>query len=324
MKMKQPVLVASGISKSFQASRGLFKSPLQIQALENISFSLSAAETLAVVGETGSGKTTLARILTGLDQMDEGLILFNGKNVSYKNSKQRKQLQQSIRLIFQNPGRTLNPKLSIGDTLLLPLRASKKIPAHEYQPRLLAILQQVGLRIDQGDWYPHMFSGGQQQRIAIARALISEPEVVVADEPLSALDVSVQAQVTNLLLDLQQEIGISYIFISHNLSIVKHISDKILVMFAGQMVEFGFAKDIFANPQHPYTRTLLASTPGLGKNYPKQWLSHVRVYTRTVSHEAGCPYVNRCAYSSEKCILEKPPQVPIQNQIISCHKAGEL
>ncbi len=320
--MNKPILVASGISKSFKASRGFLKAPLQIQALENISFSLSEAETLAIVGETGSGKTTLARILTGLESMDQGLLLLNGKSVTYRNNS--KQLHQKIRLIFQNPGRTLNPKLSIRKTLLQPLRASQTIPSHEYESRLEAILKKVGLREDQGDWFPQMFSGGQQQRIAIARALISEPEVVVADEPLSALDVSVQAQVTNLLLDLQQEIGISYVFISHNLSVVKHISDKILVMFAGQMVEFGFASDVFANPGHPYTRTLLASTPGLGKNYPEQWLMNCKVFTRTVSHEAGCPYVDRCQYATEQCKYEKPPQTPVNNQIIACHKAGEI
>lgn len=320
--MNKPILVASGISKSFKASRGLLKAPLQIQALENISFSLAEAETLAIVGETGSGKTTLARILTGLEPMDQGLLLLNGKSVTYRNN--AKQLHQKIRLIFQNPGRTLNPKLSIRKTLLQPLRANQTIPSHEYEPRLQAILKKVGLRDDQGSWFPQMFSGGQQQRIAIARALISEPEVVVADEPLSALDVSVQAQVTNLLLDLQQEIGMSYVFISHNLSVVKHISDKILVMFAGQMVEFGFASDIFANPGHPYTRTLLASTPGLGKNYPREWLMNCKVFTRTVSHEAGCPYVDRCQYATDECHHEKPPQTLVNNQIIACHKAGEI
>ncbi len=320
--MNKPILVASGINKSYLASRGFMRTPLHIQALENISFSLSEAETLAIVGETGSGKTTLARILTGLETMDQGLIMLKGKSVNYRKNSTR--LHQNIRLIFQNPGRTLNPKLSIGKTLLQPLRANQKISSQQYQPRLQAILEKVGLREDQDDWLPHMFSSGQQQRIAIARALISEPEVVVADEPMSALDVSVQAQVTNLMLDLQQEIGTSYVFISHNLKIVQHISDKMLVMFAGQMMEFGHARDIFTHPGHPYTRTLLASTPGFGNNYPKQWLMNSKVYTQTIIHEDGCPYVNRCQYATAICRQQKPPQRPVDQQIIACHKAGEI
>jgi len=321
--MNEPILVTSALSKSYHASRGLFLSQIRIQALENISFSLSNAETLAVVGETGSGKTTLARILSGLEQHDEGMILLKGKE--FENSKHNvKKINQSIRLIFQNPGRTLNPKQQIKNILLQPLKSMKSVPEHEYESRLLDIMKRVGLTIDQGNWYPHMFSGGHQQRIAIARALIARPEVVIADEPFSALDVSVQAQVTNLLLDLQQQIGISYIFISHNLGIVKHISDKILVMFAGQMIEFGYTQDIFKKPQHPYTRTLLASIPGLGSMYPRKWIATGKIATKTVTQEIGCPYAYRCQHANEQCAFEKPSQKLVDKQLVTCHLAGEI
>ena len=228
--MSEPIFAASGLSKSFRASPGIFKKTIQVQALENISFTLNRGETLAIVGETGSGKTTLAHILSGLESADSGIMLLHGKTIDYQKQTQHS-LHQQIRLIFQNPGRTLNPRTTIAQTLLQPLQSCNKFPLHQHQSMLIEILQKVGLRADQAQWYPHMFSVGQQQRIAIARALISEPEIVVADEPLSSLDVSVQAQVVNLLLDLQKQIGVSYIFISHNLNVVQHISDKVLVMF---------------------------------------------------------------------------------------------
>ncbi len=320
--MITPVLAASGLSKAFKASRGLFKKPIEVQALENISFSLQRGETLAILGETGSGKTTLAHILTGLETADSGMILLHGKTVDF--SKKNHSLHQKIRLIFQNPGRTLNPRSTIEKTLLQPLQSCKKFPSHQHQTLLHDILDKVGLRPDQAHWYPRMFSVGQQQRIAIARALISQPEVVIADEPLSSLDVSVQAQIVNLLLDLQKQIGVSYIFISHNISVVKHISDKVLVMFGGQLVEYGSSKDIFSKPIHPYTRSLLASTPGFRNQVPKSWRTTGKIVTESRGHFEGCPYAHRCKETSEICLTHRPQQIPIGNQIVACHKAKEI
>ncbi len=322
--MSTPILTAAGISKAFKSSRGLFKKPLEVQALENISFTLNKGETLAIVGESGSGKTTLANILCGLQQADSGMILLQGKEIDFSKKDQRQSLHQKIRLIFQNPGRTLNPRTTIEKTLLQPLLYSNKFPPHQHKMKLNEVLEKVGLRADQAHWFPHMFSVGQQQRIAIARALISEPEIVIADEPLSALDVSIQAQVVNLLLDLQQQTSVSYIFISHNIGVVKHISDKVLVMFGGEVVEYGPTQDIFENPVHPYTRSLLASTPGFRNKVPKAWRNLGKISTETTSHIEGCVYAHRCKDADENCFQIKPEQQSINNQLVSCHKAKQL
>jgi len=323
VKMNKPIFAASGISKKFISSPGIFKRDIEVQALENISFILNQSETLAVVGETGSGKTTLAHILSGLETADSGMMILHGKTIDYAEQKQHS-LHQQIRLIFQNPGRTLNPRTSIQQTLLQPLQNCHRFPQHQHQSKLNNILQKVGLRADQAHWYPQMFSVGQLQRVAIARALISEPELVVADEPLSSLDVSVQAQIVNLLLDLQQQIGISYIFISHNLNIVKHISDKVLVMFGGHCVEYGPSKDIFRKPIHPYTRSLIGSTPGFRRGAPSSWRNQKKIYTQSQSHISGCIYAHRCQHATEQCTTQTPPQVPIDNQLIACHKADQI
>ncbi len=322
--MIAPILVTSGLSKSFQSSRGIFRKPLNVQAVENISFTLGEAETLSVVGETGSGRTTLAHMLAGIEYPDEGMLLYKGKPVSYLRPKDERLLQKKIRLIFQNPGRTLNPRAPIYRTLVQPLRNNPDVPHHEYRSRINEILQKVGLRPEQNHWYPYMFSGGQRQRIAIARALISQPEIIIADEPLSALDVSVQAQMINLLLDLQQKDGVSYVFISHNLGVVQHISDKVLVMFGGQLIEYGRSEDIFNRPGHPYTRALLASMPGVKGYALSQWHPKARILTQALSHQEGCPYANRCPVSSSQCYFQKPPHKPVDQQIVACHKAGEI
>ncbi len=321
---KGPILVTSGLTKSFQSSRGLFKKALSVQAIDGISFTLGQAETLSIVGETGSGRTTLAHILAGIEYPDQGMMLYKGKPVSYLRKKDAELLHKKIRLIFQNPGRTLNPKAPIYRTLIEPLRNNPEVSPHEYRGRINQILEKVGLRSEQSHWLPNMFSGGQRQRIAIARALVSSPEIIIADEPLSALDVSVQAQIINLILDLQQQEGVSYVFISHNLGVVQHISDKVLVMFAGQLMEYGRIEDVFNRPGHPYTRALLASVPGIKGSALKHWRQKQRVLTHANQHYKGCPYANRCPVASEQCQLEKPDQTPVDQQIVSCHKAGNV
>jgi dipeptide transport system ATP-binding protein len=321
--MSNLIFAASGLSKSFKSSPGIFKSSIQVQALDNISFTLNRGETIAIVGETGSGKTTLAHVLSGLETADSGIMLLHGKTIDYRKQKQHS-LHQQIRLIFQNPGRTLNPRTTIAQTLLQPLQSCNKFPPHQHQAMLIEILQKVGLRADQAHWYPHMFSVGQQQRIAIARALISEPEIVVADEPLSSLDVSVQAQIVNLLLDLQKQIGVSYIFISHNLNVVKHISDKVLVMFGGHLVEYGPSNDVFSKPVHPYTRSLLASTPGFRNNVPISWRANEKVYTQSQGLIQGCAFAHRCREASDECLNTQPLQLPIGNQLVACLKAKQI
>jgi len=322
--MSGPILVTSGLSKSFQSSRGLFKKPLTVQAINNISFTLGQAETLSVVGETGSGRTTLAHILAGINYPDQGMLLYKGKPVSYLQKKDEELLHKKLRLIFQNPGRTLNPKAPVYKTLIEPLHNNPDVPQHEYRKRINQILEKVGLRPEQSHWLPHMFSGGQRQRIAIARALVSSPEIIIADEPLSALDVSVQAQIINLMLDLQQKEGVSYVFISHNLGVVQHISDKVLVMFGGQLMEYGHIDDVFNRPGHPYTRALLASVPGLKRNALKQWRQTQKILTKSIDNHLGCPYVSRCPVATEQCHHENPEHTPVDQQIVSCHHAGNI
>ena len=255
-----PVLEAKSLVRDYHVGGSLFGAGRTVHAVRDISFSLEKGKTLAIVGESGSGKSTLARILTLIDRQTRGELLMDGQPVDIANGVTR-ELRRKVQIVFQNPYGSLNPRQKIGEVLMEPLLLNTDMPASERRNLALEMLQKVGLQPEHFNRYPHMFSGGQRQRIAIARAIILRPSLLVLDEPVSALDLSVQAQILNLLADLQDEFGLTYVFISHDLSVVKYIADDVMVMYLGEAVEFGTRDKVFASPEHPYTRALFAATP---------------------------------------------------------------
>ncbi|ABE55766.1 ABC transporter related [Shewanella denitrificans OS217] len=251
--MTTPLLNVTALSKQYLTGYKRFRAQYY-QALAPVSFELERGQTLAIVGEVGSGKSTLARILVGAEQRSTGEIFFEGEALESRNVKQRCRL---IRMIFQDPNTSLNPKLTIGELLNEPLRFSSNLTAIERKQQVIETLRKVGLLPEHADFYPNMLSDGQKQRVAVARALMLNPKIIIADEALTALDLSVRSQIINLLLKLQKEMGLSYIFVSHNLNIVRHVSDKIMVLHQGQMVEHATTEDLFNSPQHEYTQRLI-------------------------------------------------------------------
>ncbi|SEI58362.1 dipeptide transport system ATP-binding protein [Azotobacter beijerinckii] len=313
-----PVLIARDLTRHYRVSRGLFRPAASVQALNGLSFALEAGETLAVVGESGCGKSTLARALTLIEAPTAGSLQIAGQDTA---SADHRQLRRDVQMVFQNPYASLNPRRRIGDQLAEPLAINTALSGAERRARVLAMLEQVGLRAEHYARYPHMFSGGQRQRIAIARAMILRPKVLVADEPTSALDVSVQAQVLNLFLELQQQFGTAYVFISHNLAVVRHIADRLLVMYLGRPMELGPAERIYRKPLHPYTQALLAATPSL---HPEPGRLRIRLAgepPNPLEPPAGCVFHPRCPYATERCRGEVPALREVDGREVACHYA---
>jgi dipeptide transport system ATP-binding protein len=256
-----PVLEARNLKRDYHIPGSLFKAGKTVHAVKGVSFKVEEGKTLAIVGESGCGKSTLARMVTMIDQITEGEMLIDGRKVDIASEPLTPEMRSKVQIVFQNPYGSLNPRKKIGDILTEPLVINTKIPADERRDRAMAILKKVGLEEKHYGRYPHMFSGGQRQRVAIARALMLNPRLLVLDEPVSALDLSVQAQVLNLLADLQDEFHLTYVFISHDLSVVRHIADDVMVMYFGEAVEYGSRDQVFEGPQHSYTKTLFAATP---------------------------------------------------------------
>jgi dipeptide transport system ATP-binding protein len=257
--MAKVVLEGRDLSRDYRTSA--FGRERVVHALKGVSFAVEKGKTLAIVGESGSGKSTLARIITMIDPQTSGTLLIEGNEVDIRQHGISREMRRMVQIIFQNPYGSLNPRQKIGSVLTEPLILNTRMPASERRDRALAMLRRVGLGPEHYGRYPHMFSGGQRQRIAIARALMLNPSLLVLDEPVSALDLSVQAQILNLLADLQDEFSLTYVFISHDLSVVRYIADEVMVMYLGEAVEQGSREAIFADPQHPYTRALFAATP---------------------------------------------------------------
>ncbi len=255
------VVEGRNIKRDYHVSGGLFRSARTVHAVKGISFSVEKGKTLAIVGESGSGKSTLARIITLIDAPTAGELLLDGNKVDIARHGLSHEMRRKVQIVFQNPYGSLNPRQKIGDILGEPLKINTDKPAAERRDLAMRMLKKVGLGEEHYNRYPHMFSGGQRQRIAIARALMLNPSLLVLDEPVSALDLSVQAQVLNLLADLQDEFQLTYIFISHDLSVVRYIADEVMVMYFGEAVEYGSRDAVFSDPQHAYTRTLFAATP---------------------------------------------------------------
>ncbi|HMC16434.1 MAG TPA: dipeptide ABC transporter ATP-binding protein [Albitalea sp.] len=317
------VVRAHDLRQVYKIRRGMFREPAQLVAVGGVSFEIEAGRTLAVVGESGCGKSTLARMVALIEKPAGGTLQLDGTDAVATPPADRHRLRQAVQLVFQNPYGSLNPRKKISAVLEAPLEINTQLPKAQRAERAREMLAQVGLRPEYANRYPHMFSGGQRQRIAIARALMLNPKLLVADEPVSALDVSIQAQVLNLLADLQQQFQLAYLFISHDLAVVRHIAHEVLVMYLGHVMEQGAKEDIFARPSHPYTQALLASTPGL----------HGRAVQRIVlkgelpsplNPPGGCVFSSRCPYAVELCRAERPPPRPVNGRIVACHFAEQF
>ncbi len=325
MNAAMPVVQARDLRQVYAISRGMFRGAAQLQAVGGVSFTVHAGKTLAVVGESGCGKSTLARMVSLIETPAGGQLALNGVDVVTADVHARKLLRQQVQLVFQNPYGSLNPRKKIGAILEAPLEINTDLDAAARAGKARSMLEKVGLRPEHYDRYPHMFSGGQRQRIAIARALMLSPALLVADEPVSALDVSIQAQVLNLLADLQQELGLAYLFISHDLGVVRHIADDVLVMYLGHAVEQGPKQAIFARPQHPYTQALLASTPGIvGSGPAAQRKVLSGELPSPLDPPSGCVFSTRCPYAIERCRLERPILREVQLRQVACHRAEEI
>jgi len=269
--MSTPVLEVRNLTRDYVTGGGFLRPAKIVHAVKQVNFSLQKGTTLAVVGESGCGKSTLARMITLIDAPTAGEILIDGTATDAAHV--TKEMRQKVQIVFQNPYGSLNPRQKIGDVLAEPLLLNTKLSAAERRDQAMAMLLKVGLGPEHFNRYPHMFSGGQRQRVAIARALMLNPSFLVLDEPVSALDLSVQAQILNLLKDLQDEFGLTYVFISHDLSVVRYIADEVMVMYFGDVVEHGTRDAVFGNPQHEYTRTLFAATPKSSVDSIKERLS---------------------------------------------------
>src|SRR6476620_11457584 len=317
------VVKAENMRRYYGLSRGPFAQALVLRAVDGISFTLDAGKTLAVVGESGSGKSTLARLVTMIERPTSGSLVIDGIDALHPPAEARKRLRQTVQIVFQNPYGSLNPRMRVESILEEPLIINTRLNKAERKAKTAEMLARVGLRPEHGLRYPHMFSGGQRQRIAIARALMLSPKVVAADEPVSALDVSIQAHILNLLADLQREFKLAYLFISHDLAVVKHIAHDVMVMYLGLTMEHGSKQDIFRNPLHPYTKALLSSTPAIGIER-KQRIILKGELPSPLNPPAGCVFSSRCPFVTDRCRAERPALRPVAGHFVACHYAEQF
>lgn len=303
-----------------------FRTPEGInRAVDGVSFHVDEGETLAIVGESGCGKSTLARLITMIEPPTGGSLHIAGTDVAGATTAQRRQLRPKVQIVFQDPFGSLNPRKTVGSIIGEPLLINTGASRAQRADSVRAIMQRVGLRPEHYDRYPHMFSGGQRQRIAIARALILRPDVVVCDEPVSALDVSIQAQVLNLLMELQQEFGLAYVFISHDLSVVRYLADEVMVMYLGRTVEHGTRDAIFYSPLHPYTQALLASTPHIDPALRTRRVALSGETPSPLAPPSGCAFHTRCPVVIDRCTSDRPAlDLFTGDHRSACHRTREM
>jgi dipeptide transport system ATP-binding protein len=317
------LLVAGGLERSYELGGGFSNRGGRLRAVGGVSFEIMPGRTLAVVGESGCGKSTLARLVTLIEKPTAGTLVLDGVDAIDPPPGEATRLRRTVQLVFQNPHGSLNPRRKVGVILEEPLAINTDLPKQDRAGHALAMMAKVGLRAEHYGRYPHMFSGGQRQRIAIARALMLHPKLVVADEPVSALDVSVQAQVLNLFMDLQEELGLAYLFISHDLAVVRHIAHDVMVMYLGLAMEQGPKPLVFARPLHPYTQALLASTPGLKDRRHAQSLPQGELPS-PLDPPKGCVFSTRCPHAVERCREERPALRSLDERRVACHFAERL
>ena len=321
---EQPILQVRNLTRHYEVSQGLLRPKGIVRALNGVGFDLHRGKTLAVVGESGCGKSTLARQLTLIEQPSGGHIILDGVDVARARGAEHQALRRKVQMVFQNPYASLNPRQKIARQLEEPLVINTRQPATEREARVTEMLAVVGLRPEYAHRYPHMFSGGQRQRIAIARAMMLKPDILVADEPTSALDVSIQAQVLNLFMDLQQELQTAYVFISHNLAVVQHVADDVMVMYLGRAVETGPKKTIFSRPLHPYTRALLSASPSLHTRNRSEVIRIQGEPPNPLHPPGGCAFHKRCPHAVEQCRQVTPELRLLEGRQVACHRAEAI
>ncbi|HET7658606.1 MAG TPA: dipeptide ABC transporter ATP-binding protein [Bacillales bacterium] len=322
---KQPqqekLVEVKGLKKYFASGGGSLRSrKAEIKAVDDLSFHIYEGETLGIVGESGCGKSTMGRTLLRLQNPTEGETIYSGDNINHYNKKQLRELRKEIQMIFQDPYGSLNPRLTVGAMLREIVRTHRIVPGKDTENYIHGLLEDVGLNPDHYWRYPHEFSGGQRQRISIARALAVKPRLIVCDEAVSALDVSVQAQVLNLLKKLKREYRLTYLFISHDLSVVKHISDRVAVMYLGQIVELADKQSLYKQPLHPYTKALLSAIPKIGNEKKRERIILKGDVPSPMNIPQGCRFHTRCPLAIEKCSKVSPEFREIENgHYVACH-----
>jgi oligopeptide/dipeptide ABC transporter ATP-binding protein len=312
------LLEIKNLKKYFEISQGMFKEKINVRAVDDISFSVREGETFALVGESGCGKSTTGRTILRLTDPTDGQIVFKGKNIEKLPYNQMRALRNRMQMVFQDPYASLNPKKTIRQILMEPLRVHNKFPKEERLEKINNMLKIVGLSEEHLDRYPHEFSGGQRQRIGIARAVILQPDFIIADEPVSALDVSVQSQVINLMLDLQEEFGLTYLFISHDLSVIEHMTDRVAVMYLGKIVEVADTEELFANPKHPYTQALISAVPISHPDEEKERIILTGDVPSPANPPSGCSFHTRCPFAMDICRKVEP----VSKEFSNGHKAN--
>ena len=320
----EPMLRVQALSKQFAVSVGRFGGTRPLHALDNVSFSINAGECLGLVGESGCGKSTLGRTILQLLSPTSGAVFFQGQDLSAGDKKTIRTLRRDVQVVFQDPYSSLNPRMRVRDIIAEPL-TNQKLPRREIDERVQQVIQDVGLRADYLGRYPHAFSGGQRQRIGIARALVQRPKLLICDEAVSALDVSVQAQILNLLQEIREEYELTILFISHNLSVVRHIADRVAVMYLGQVVEIGSNEQIFTDPQHPYTRSLISAVLEPTRNSKSKRIMLRGEIPSPLDPPPGCYFSTRCPIANERCRTEQPAFNETEDQGgVRCHTPGEF
>lgn len=312
------ILEVKHLKKYFDTPNGA------LHAVDDVTFNIEKGTTMGVVGESGCGKSTLGRTLIHLQESTGGQLIFKGRDITHVSSREMKALRHEMQIIFQDPYSSLNPRMTVKDTIAEPLKLSRKVAKGELEDELDHLMELVGIDKRMRDSYPHELDGGRRQRVGIARAIALRPSFVVCDEPVSALDVSIQAQVLNLLQDLQERLGMTYLFVTHNLSVVKHISDNICVMYLGQLVETSSSDELFDNPVHPYTQALLSAIPSVDIHHPHKRILLKGEITSPVNPKPGCRFAARCPYASEACHQPQHLEEVSSGHFVSCCRWKEL
>jgi dipeptide transport system ATP-binding protein len=319
------VLEAAGLKRHYAIRRGLFRGTATLRAVDGIDLSLAEGKTLAVVGESGSGKSTLGRLIAMVEPPSGGTLRIDGRDPASTDGSGRRELRRTVQMVFQDPYGSLNPRRKVGAIIEEPLAINSDLIRSDRRRRVIEMIEAVGLRPEHYERYPHMFSGGQRQRIAIARALVVNPRLVVADEPVSALDISIQAQVLNLMMDLQEQFKLAYLFISHDLSVVRHIADDVLVMYLGRPAEQGPKATIFERPRHPYTIALLAATPRVDVRAQTKSSTIIKgELPSPLNPPPGCAFNSRCPHATDRCRKEAPAFRLFDGRHVACHYAEQM